>query len=236
MAYTRAELFQHFDGEYTQAQILQGLGELAAIDKRINPQGEEFDEIIIEQLEDIFCIIQDAVDKHKLLAARGEDLVPVEQIAMELVGDRACDIPIEVFKGFVEIVAGEAIARAVLEHQLSEAVYSQTLTDLDVKALSGKNQQAANRIALMSHLISNPETVEKILQDYGVSTAPSLQLIETTASCSIDFDPDAFLAEVNDPKKLPTVPETLRTVQDTKLLTQQLLNQYNRRYTSAQVL
>ncbi|MCC5623550.1 hypothetical protein [Nostoc sp. CHAB 5715] len=64
----------------------------------------------------------------------GEDLVPVEQIAMELVGEKT-DIPINVFKGFVDIVAGEAIARAVLEHQLHQTVYTQTLTDLDVKAL-----------------------------------------------------------------------------------------------------
>jgi hypothetical protein len=224
MAYTRAELFQHFEGEYSQSQVIKGLTELAKIDKQINPDADEFDESIIEQLEDTFHLIQDAVDKHKLLAQKGENLVPVEQIAMDLVGDRASSIPLDVFKGFIEIVAGEAIARAVLEHQLSKSVYEQTLTDLDIKALSCKNRDTANRIALMSHLINNPQTVEKILLDYGINS--ETRLPEIANSCSIDFDPDAFLAEVSDPKKTPSVPTTLRTVQDTKMFTQKLLKQY----------
>jgi hypothetical protein len=226
MAYSRAELFQHFEGEYTQDQIVQGLSELAAIDKRINPNGEEFDETIIEQLEDTFGIIQEAVDKHRLLAARGENLVPVEQIAMELVGDRSADIPINVFKGFVDIVAGEAIARAVLEHQLSETVYNQTLTDLDVKALGSKNQRVADRIALMSHLIQNPQTVERILEDYGINNNANTQtqLVEKTASCTLDFDPDEFLLEVGAGKK----PQSIKTIPDTQLLTKQLLKRYLR--------
>ncbi|QLE42205.1 hypothetical protein FD723_18460 [Nostoc sp. C052] len=225
MAFTRSELFQHFEGEYTQAQIIQGLSELAAIDKRIDPNGEEFDETIIEQLEDTFGIIQEAVDKHKLLVARGENLVPVEEIAMELVGEKT-DIPINVFKGFVDIVAGEAIARAVLEHQLSETVYNQTLTDLDVKSLEAKNQQAANRISLMSHLIQNPQTVERILEDYGINNNANTQtqLAERTASCTLDFDPDEFLLEVGAGKK----PQSIKTIPDTQLLTKQLLKRYLR--------
>lgn len=221
MAFTRAELFQNFEGQYTQGQVILALSKLAEIDKQINPQAEEFEESIIEQLEDMFGIIQEALDKHKLLAAKGEALVPVEEIAMELVG--RSDIPLEVFKGFVDIVAGEAIARAVLEHQLSRSVYEQTLSDLDTRALENKNQQAANRIALMAHLISNPETVEKILQEHGIRTTADAQLIETTNSCTIDFDPEAFLRELQNPKKSPVTPSNLRTIQDTKRLTQTLL-------------
>jgi hypothetical protein len=224
MAYSRAELFQHFEGEYSQSQIVKALSELAAIDKRINPDGDEFDETIIEQLEDTFSIIQEAVDKHKLLVAKGEDLVPVEQIAMELVADAKSDIPLDVFKGFVDIVAGEAIARAVLEHQLSETVYNQTLTDLDVKSLGAKNQQVANRISLMSHLIQNPQTVERILEDYGIGNTAQTQLLETTASCTKEFNPDEFLLEVNTGKK----PQSIKTIPDTQLLTKQLLKRYQR--------
>ncbi|WP_445634498.1 hypothetical protein NSTC745_06321 [Nostoc sp. DSM 114161] len=221
MAYTKAELFQHFEGEYTQAQIIKGLTELAKIDSSINPDGDEFDESIVEQLEDTFCLIQDAVDKQKLLAAKGETLVPVEQIAMELAQGQASDTPIQVFKGFVDIVAGEAIARAVLEHQISETVYNQTLTDLDVKSLEAKNQQAANRIALMSHLIQNPQTVERILEDYGINSNANTQtqLLETTTSCTLEFNPEEFLLEVGAPKKSQTIP-------DTQMLTKQLLKRY----------
>jgi hypothetical protein len=98
MAFTRSELFQNFEGEYTTEQVTQALSKLAEIDKQVDPNASTFDESIVEQLEDIFGIIQDAVDKQKLLATNGSSLTPVEDLAVELAGDRL-DIPKEVFKG-----------------------------------------------------------------------------------------------------------------------------------------
>ena len=222
--FTREDLFLYFGDRFSKEKILQALHELAKVDAAIDPEAVEFHGSIVERMEQIFKVIDQAIASNKQMTGVSS-IAQIEQTAIDLNINHP-DIPIEVFKGFVDIVAGEAIARAVLEHQLHQTVYNQTLTDLDAKALQGKNQQAANRIALMTHLISNPETVEKILQDYDISTNSTSGLIETTNSCSIDFDPDAFLAEVGGSKKPLTVPTTLRTVQDTKLLTQSLLKQY----------
>ncbi|MBN3875177.1 hypothetical protein [Nostoc sp. JL23] len=224
MAFTRSELFQNFEGEYTTEQVIQALTQLAEIDKQIDPSAELFDESIVEQLEDIFGIIQDAVDKQKLLATSGSSLTPVEDLAVELAGDRL-DIPKETFKGFVEILAGRAIAQATVIHQFTNQLFKDVQGELQAQSLQETTQETAEQVAFMMQLIQNPETRQRIAQDYGLKqnhqVATELKTVTTTTT---DFDPDAFLAEVSDEKKSIT-PGLKMTIPDTKSLVKTLLSQ-----------
>ncbi|MEH2201235.1 hypothetical protein [Nostoc sp.] len=229
MAFTRSELFQNFEGEYSTEQVIQALSKLAEIDKQVDPNSESFDESIVEQLEDIFGIIQDAVDKQKLLATSGSSLTSVEDLAVELAGDRL-DIPKEVFKGFVEILAGRTIAQATVIHQFTNQLFKDVSGELQTRSLQETTQETAEQVAFMMQLIQNPETRQRIAQDYGLKpnhqVATELKTVTntTTEFNPTDFDPDAFLAEVSGKKKSIT-PGLKMTIPDTKSLVKSLLSQ-----------
>jgi hypothetical protein len=226
MAFTRSELFQNFEGEYTTEQVTQALSKLAEIDKQVDPNASTFDESIVEQLEDIFGIIQDAVDKQKLLATNGSSLTPVEDLAVELAGDRL-DIPKEVFKGFVEILAGRAIAQATVIHQFTNQLFKDVQGELQAQSLQQTTQETAEQVAFMMQLIQNPQTRQRIAQDYGLKPTSLVvtELQTTLTNDTTDFDPDAFLAEVSSEKKSMITPGLKMTIPDTKSLVKSLLSQ-----------
>ncbi len=228
--FTREELFEYFGGQYSVELVMKALQELSLADDSINPDAEEFPATITERLEEIFQAVEGALDKHKLLTANGStNIAPIEEIAVELAGDHL-DIPKEVFKGFVEILAGRTIAQATVIHQFTNQLFKDVQGELQARSLQDATQETAEQVAFMMQLIQNPQTRQQIAQDYGLKpnhqVATELKTVTntTTEFNPTNFDPDAFLAEVSDGKKSIT-PGLKMTIPDTKSLVKSLLSQ-----------
>ncbi|MCC5644747.1 hypothetical protein LC607_17740 [Nostoc sp. CHAB 5824] len=218
MAYSRPELFQHFEQEgYSETQVIQALSKLAEIDSSLNPSANEFDESIVEQMEDVFTLIQDAfvlaraegIASNKQLTGTS-DLTQIEQTAINLANDRSIALDVDAIKGLIgifdaeiEILDAEAAVEAVTLFQRRKAIREGVLSQLETNSIAALNEQTAKRMDALNKLCNNPEVLDKILADYGLlpSDEASRQYVELTASCSLDFDTNAFLAEVNSEKK-----------------------------------
>jgi 3-hydroxyacyl-CoA dehydrogenase len=110
--FTREELFEYFSGQYTSEQIMNALHQLSKHDNEIDPEADEFPVTITERLEQTFKIVEDAVSQQKALTGNTSSLgvTEVEKLAIEIATERAANIPADVFRGMVEIIAGEAMS------------------------------------------------------------------------------------------------------------------------------
>ncbi|MDJ0678202.1 MAG: hypothetical protein QNJ36_22930 [Calothrix sp. MO_167.B42] len=227
--FTREELFEYFSGQYTSEQIMNALHQLSKHDSEIDPEADEFPVTITEQLEQAFKIVEDAVNQQKALTGNMSSLgvAEVEKLAIEIATNRAVNIPADVFREMVEIVAGEAIAKATVLHQISDAVLKHTLADLNTKSLEEINQESATRISKITQLLANPEQLDKILDDYGIRSSSQVQSdVQEMTTVQTEFDVEQFLMEVAAGKKSNLIP---KTVMDSKVLAQTLVNRYLRR-------
>ncbi|MBW4675917.1 MAG: hypothetical protein KME52_18420 [Desmonostoc geniculatum HA4340-LM1] len=217
--FTREELFEYFGDRYSPTQIHEALSELAKHDVIINPDAEEFPATITERLEQVLQVVSDAIASNKQLTG-SSDLAQIEQTAINLATERDFAIPIDTLKGLIEILDAEAAVEAVTLFQRRKAIREGVLNQLETNAIAAANEQAAKRMDALNKLCSDPEVLDQILQDYGLlsSTEADRQHLELTASCSLDFDTDAFLAEVSSEKKL--LP---KTVGDTQRLAKSLI-------------
>jgi hypothetical protein len=226
--FTRKELFEYFAGQYSQEQIINALEELSKHNSEIDPDAEEFPTTITERLEQVFKIVEEAINQQKVLTENttnnaAPSLVQVEKLAIEIATERAANIPADVFRGMVEIIAGEAIAKATVLHQISDAVLKHTLAQLNTKSLSEINQESAKQISQITQLLTDPEKLERILDDYGINSSSQVQTeFEEMTTMKTEFDAWEFLNEVAEAKK-PNIP---KTILDTRQLTQTLINRY----------
>lgn len=230
--FSREELFEYFSEHYSQEQIVNALVKLAESDSTIDPSAEEFPASITERLEQVFKVIEDAI---ALARAEGiasdkqltgtSDLAQIEQTAINLASDRAIAIPIDAVRGLIEILETEAIVEAVALHEQKRRVRDSALLQLEANSLIESSQLSNQRIEALNKLIRNPEKLDQILEEHGFLTTEEAgrQHAKLTASCSLDFDVDAFLDEVNQKKPQP------KTIQDTKRLAKALVTRSLRR-------
>jgi hypothetical protein len=226
--FTREELFEYFAGQYSDEQIMNALEELSKHDNEIAPNADQFPATITERLEQVFKIVEEAINQQKVLTENttnniSPSLVQVEKLAIEIATERAANIPADVFRGMVEIIAGEAIAKATVLHQISDAVLKHTLAQLNTKSLSEINQESAKQISQITQLLTDPEKLERILDDYGINSSSQVQTeLEEMTTMKTEFDAWEFLNEVAQTKK----PNTPKTILDTRQLTQTLISRY----------
>lgn len=214
--FTREEIFEFFALQYTTEQVEKALHILAE-HSDIDPNAAEFPASITEQLEQIFKVVQAAVDSQKALtgdSAEVGNLAQVEQQCIDIANARSLDIPTEIFEGMTQLLVGEGIAQATIQYQIVDAARRQTLSQLQSNSLADCSQETAARIAQISALFSDPNTLDKILDDYGLKGVgdANSDFNNLTNTCTIDFDPDAFLKEkgVENPsqKKKLTIHDT----------------------------
>lgn len=212
--FTREELFIYFE-DYTQEQVVDALEKLGE-----DPNAEGYPASITDRLERIFAVVKDAIASSKQLP--GSTLATVEQKAVELAGDRAIDITPDLIHGMLDILGAQAAVEAYALHQHTKAVRDKVLVQLQANDLAETNRLAADRMTALQKLCSDTETLDQILSDYGLLTQDEAtrEQIELTASCSLDFDPDKFLSEVQPEKKQLAQP---KTIADTQRLAKTLL-------------
>jgi hypothetical protein len=97
------------------------------------------------------------------------------------------------------------------------------LAQLNTKSLSEINQESAKQISQITQLLTDPEKLEKILDDYGINSSSQVQTeLEEMTTMTTEFDAGEFLNEVAQAKKL----NTPQTILDTRQLTQTLIKRY----------
>jgi hypothetical protein len=65
--FTREELFEYFAGQYSEEQIINALEELSKHNSEIDSDAEEFPTTITERLEQVFKIVEEAINQQKVL-------------------------------------------------------------------------------------------------------------------------------------------------------------------------
>jgi hypothetical protein len=119
----------------------------------------------------------------------------------------------------IQILEAEAIVEAVVLYEQKKRVRDSALLQLEANSLIESNQLSNQRIEALNKLIRDPQKLDEILEEHGFLTVEEAgrQHLELTASCSIDFDVDAYLDEVNQKKPQP------KTIHDTKRIVKTLV-------------
>lgn len=234
--FTREELFEYFSDRYTPTQIIAILHKLAEEDQTLDPEALEFPAAITDRLEAAFKIVEMAIAQQKTLAGTApqteSDLAQIEKLAIDMAVQSAINIPIEILPSIVEIVAGEEVARAAAISRMRDAVFRHALSEMDAKRFEQFSQESAENIQLILRLVNDPQKLKQILGDYGLKSNDEVvtEFQALTSTCTVDFDPDAFLEEVTNGKKLEEIPENSRAVKpktlaDTKAMVKALVSQ-----------
>jgi hypothetical protein len=225
--FTREELFEYFGANYSAEQIEKALYILAEHSSDFEPGATHFPTSITEQLEQIFNVVEAAVDSHTRSLNGAEDcrdLAQIQSDCITIANAQSLRIPDEVFNGMTEILIGEGIAQAAVQHRIVSEVRRHTLSQLQKNDLSDLNQDTALRIAQITTLFSDPKTVDKILADYGLESKDEFGrgLNKLANESTPDFDVDAFLEEkgVENPETKKLTPQT---IQDTQAVVRSLI-------------
>lgn len=230
--FTSAELFEYFGANYSTEQIEKALHILAEHSSDVDPQATEFPASITEQLEQIFNVIEAALINQKSLNGTEEvhDLAQIQSDCITIANRQSLRIPNELFDSMTQILIGEGIAQAAIQHKIVDEVRRQTLSQLQSNSLSDLNQETAVRIAQITTLFSDPKTVDKILADYGLETQGNFgTALNNLANTSTpDFDIDAFFEEkgVENSTTKKLVPQTIH---DTKAIVRSLVRKNYRK-------
>lgn len=217
--FSRDELFEYFGDRYNQTQIIAALHKLAEFDSEIDPEGNSFPSEVTDKLEQVFKIIEDALNQQKRLGGDKEGAIAqVQKIAIDLASDRAVNVPQNVFNSLVEIVVGEAILNAEVLAQIQQAALKQALAQKSSQSLEDLSNDAATRIQLALKLVNDPDKLNRMLEEFGVHPVLEIETkLQTLHSSTDGFDPDAFLAEVSQGKNGGEVTSP-KTLADTKAM------------------
>ncbi|MEA5566691.1 hypothetical protein [Anabaena sp. UHCC 0399] len=223
--FTRQELFELLSASYSPEKIIAGLEELAKTDPSIDPNGEEFDVEVSDRLEKLFNLAETVIDEAKRLGSGGSlSNLQSQAINTAVQQLQAQGITQETFKAFLEIAAGTTVAQAFAVHNFKTQLFDDISQELDVQFLQERTQAGVEEIALIYQIIKNPQTKEKIIQEYGLKTSAQVQTeIQTlTQTSTPEFDALKFCQELDLPvgEKKSVQP---KTIQDLRSLTKHFL-------------
>jgi hypothetical protein len=218
--FSREELFEYFEFNYSRDQIEKALYIFSEHSSDFDPQAEEFPTTITEQLEQIFNVVETAVAQKRALngAEDCRDIAQIQSDCITIANAQSLLIPNEIFDSMTQLLIGEGIAQAAIQHRIVNEVRRETLSQLQKNELSELNQDTATRIAQITALFSDPKTLDKILADYGLENKSEFNagLNHLANESTSDFDVDAFFAEkgVENPeiKKPQTIHDTRAVV------------------------
>lgn len=210
MDFTRDELFEYFSDRYTSEQVTDALTSLGE-----DPNAEGYPASITDRLEQVFKVVTDAIASSKQLP--GANLATVEQTAVQLAGDRSIDVTPDLIRGMLDILGAQAAVEAYAIHQHKKTIREGVLSQLQVGELAETNQVVAERIDALQKLVNDPETLDQILNDYGLLSQSAATEQRDRLTADSEFNPDAFLMEVG--AKKPQV----QAIAHTKSLAKTLL-------------
>lgn len=121
------------------------------------------------------------------------------------------------------------MAEAVFKHQLKQQVMEKVTADLESQSLMGLTDRNAQKIATIATILSDPDNLDKIIQDFGGTSQEQVVQRQQTLAADSTFDVEAFFTEVESEKK-PTQIQ-VSSVQDVKKLSSALMQRYRKNST-----
>jgi hypothetical protein len=179
--FTREDLFLYFGDRFSEEKILQALQELAKVDTDIDPDAIEFHGSIVERMEQIFKVIDDAIVSAKQLSAADDE--PQEMIFTSAVNLASASSPAnsQIMAAMVRIVAQGAISEAIALQQIRTKVFEKVLGDGNGAIAQHLHNESQETTAYLRELAGDDTRIDKMLSGFGVNKA---------------IDVDAFLIEV----------------------------------------
>jgi|GEM_PF-6079089 hypothetical protein len=215
--FSRRELFEYFSDRYTEAQVVKALQVLAKYDASIDPDSVMFQASITEQLEGAFDVGEKALDSSPSLS-----LFDAAEVAIEASEKRQLNLDPRIFNELIYIVAERAIARAVALHSFENAVFDSASTQLNAEQLEKIRDKNDRQIKAFQLIANDDERINKILEEYGVNSQQQTEEWITTYERVLeedeDFDPEAYLTELNLVVGEPSAKKSLNKSQSRKLI------------------
>lgn len=220
--FTLPELIEYFEGQYTEVQVIEALNKIQASPD----QNGVYPNAVVQGLEAAFNISQEAARK-----LPGGNVRDAQNLAIELAQDRAIELDLDAntLTNVVELIVSEAMAEAVFKHQLKQQVMEKVTADLESQSLMGLTDRNAQKIATIATILSDPDNLDKIIQDFGGTSQEQVVQLQQTLAADSTFDVEAFFTEVESEKK-PTQIQ-VSSVQDVKKLSSELMQRYRKNST-----
>jgi hypothetical protein len=220
--FTLPELIEYFEGQYTEVQVIEALNKIQASPD----QNGVYPNAVVQGLEAAFNISQEAARK-----LPGGNVRDAQNLAIELAQDRAIELDLDAntLTNVVELIVSEGMAEAVFKHQLKQQVMEKVTADLESQSLMGLTDRNAQKIATIATILSDPDNLDKIIQDFGGTSQEQVVQLQQTLAADSTFDVEAFFTEVESEKK-PTQIQ-VSSVQDVKKLSSALMQRYRKNST-----
>lgn len=221
--FTLPELIEYFEGQYTEAQVIEALRKVQASPD----ENGRYPNAIVQGLEAAFSISQEAARK----LPGNSNIKDAQNLAIELAQDRAIELNLDssTLNNVIELIVSEGMAEAVFKHQLKQQVVEKVTADLESQSLMGLTDKNAQKIATIATILSDPDNLDKIIQDFGGTSQKQVADRQQALAADATFDIEAFFAEVESEKK-PTQIQ-VSSVQDVRRLSSALMQRYGKNLT-----
>lgn len=188
--FSKDELIAYFADRYTEEQIIKAVKILAEKREDINPDGNEFSEAIIEELESIFNAIGAAVDQQKKLAGNDPggkiEIREVGAIAQESLIAQDILIPEEVLMVIAQTMVHGVLEQVNILSDISEQVL--------LNSLQARQRQIAENLA--------NKIVEGVKQTQETFSESNVQKIVNAVAPEVNpFDVDTFINQFKEGEK-----------------------------------
>jgi hypothetical protein len=217
--FTLPELIEYFQGQYTEAQIIESLEKLNAVPD----SNGQYPIGVPQDLEAAFMLSQEAVKQ-----LPGANIEETQKLAIQLAEQRAIELNLDNDRldDVVQLIVGEGMAEAVFKYQLKQQVIDRVTADLESQGLEELTGRNAEKIAKITTILGDPDNLDKIIQEFGGTSEAEVTRRQQNLASEPSFDVEAFFAEVQDKKKPTTVEIT--SIQDVRAISAALLQRYKK--------
>ena len=217
--FTLPELIEYFEGQYTELHIVEALEKIKAIPDDRGQYPHE----IAQGLEAAFKLSQEAAKQ-----LPGANIQDAQNLAIQLAEERAISLNLDsdTLDDVVQLIVSEGMAEAVFKHQLKQQVIDRVTADLESQSLEGLTDKNAQKIAKIATILSDPDNLDKIIQEFGGTSETEVTQRQQTLAADSTFDVEAFFSEVEGEKKPTEIQIT--SIKDVKKLSSALMQRYKK--------
>lgn len=186
--------------DYSLEIILKALNELAKYDESIDPNSEQFEEDIVERLEDVLGSIE------KSIQDTPSQITEAKQYALQLIKEKGIYVEEQLVEELFHLCVEEGIARAKVFHQVGMAAFNSTLAHLQGEELKAATEQHIQKLHAFNLMMCDGSALDTMLQNYEIGSIDNA--VKTVSIDAEDFDIEQYqkeiLAGIEEPKKPTT--------------------------------
>lgn len=184
---------------YSEERIKKAILEISKFDSTVIPNSQEYDENMVERLEDVLYSIEESISESK-------EIGEAKQYALKLIQEKGIYCQQKLLDELFYLCVEENIARAKAFHEVGVAAFSSTLAHLQGEELKQATEQHIKKLYAFNMLLNDCNKLDAILEEYGIGAIPAS--VETVSTEAVElFDAEEFRRELlggAEPKKPTT--------------------------------